>query len=216
MLPYLAQSYFTHQRVDNRRPLVITYIRRPNYYAIFNAGQSQTSQQRFGLGLLWHPLVGTLIQTQSNSAVAAWGTMPTGGQTSVYEADISEATYQVSGWTWTPQWGAADLADGEVEISYPLGTFGYKTLTFNDAGLDVQVTHHGRFIEYIPLLIGPADDLVIEQGRVMLTRTGVTLEITTSKGVSIRTQPTGERCGRYNVIAVQLNASEALTYNIRF
>jgi hypothetical protein len=218
-LPYLARDNFNHQRADDRRPLVITYIRRPDYYAIFNAGHALTSQQRLGLGLLWHPAAGTLLQTQSNSNVAVWGTKPAAvpgiHQPNFYETEATRAAdYQVAGTAWTPKPGAADLAEGEVSISYPLGNRGQKTLLFNDKGLHVQVEHEGEFTEFIPLLKGTDDQLIVEKERVVLTRGEVTLKITTSKGVSIKEQAAGERSGPYDVMVIQLNANDILTYSL--
>jgi len=220
MLPYLVRDNFNHQRADERRPLVITYIRRPDYYAAFNSGRALTAQQRLGLGLLWHPAAGTFLQSQSNSNVAAWGTKPAGNigvsPAGIYENETTKAAYQVGGALWNPQPGAFDLAGGDVQISYPLGDKGNKSLLFSDAGLRVEIEHEGAFTEFIPLLIGAGDKLLVEKDRVTLTRGQVTLEITVSGAVTVREQAAGERSGPYDIIVVQLNAEDKLAYNLSF
>ncbi|MGH9161414.1 MAG: hypothetical protein ACRD2X_15725, partial [Vicinamibacteraceae bacterium] len=84
---------FTHQRMDSRHPLVFTYVRRPSYYAAFNSGERLTEQQRYGLGLVWAPGPGSVLQSQSGSAVAAWGTKGAGRE-QVYEAGDLDAAFR--------------------------------------------------------------------------------------------------------------------------
>jgi hypothetical protein len=67
-LPYLARNRFTHQRVDDRNPMNSTFVRRLGYYAAFNAGAKVSAMQRYGLGLLWNPEMGAVLQTQSGNA----------------------------------------------------------------------------------------------------------------------------------------------------
>ena len=76
----LAYWEFAHQLMDSRRPQVFTYIRRPLYYAAFNSGPQLARQQRYGLGLLWSEKTGAVLQSQTGSATAAWGTMAEGAE----------------------------------------------------------------------------------------------------------------------------------------
>ncbi len=84
-LPYLARTRFVHQRVDDRVATSFTFVRRPGYYAIWNAGAKPVEQTRLGLGLVWHPSLGTVLQSQTGSATGAWGTAAE-GQDQVFEA----------------------------------------------------------------------------------------------------------------------------------
>ena len=214
LLPYLASDRFTHQRADSRHPLVLTYVRRPRYYAAFNAGAKQRDQQRFGLGLVWHPEAGGLLKSQSRSNTAAWGTKAA-GQPLVYEASIPSAAYEVAGAAWMPRPGASDLPLGDVTIRYPLLARGTKTVTFHDDAIEVRVEHEGAFTEYIPLLVAPEDRLRIEDGRAVLTRGDVSVAVEILEGVAaMRTLPPGERVGRYQIVTLVLDAGGTLGYRL--
>src|SRR5439155_20219680 len=63
MLPYVARDRFIHQRVDSRKPAVFTFVRRPAYYAAFATGPQITPQQRLGLGIVWSPTTGAVLQS---------------------------------------------------------------------------------------------------------------------------------------------------------
>jgi hypothetical protein len=95
ILPYIARDHFIHQRTDSRHPVAFTFIRRPTYYAAFNTGTILSPQQRYGLGLLWHPQAGTILQSQTNTDNAAWGTV---ANDTLYEATDVNATFQF----WKP------------------------------------------------------------------------------------------------------------------
>ncbi|MDP6039983.1 MAG: hypothetical protein QGG64_15635, partial [Candidatus Latescibacteria bacterium] len=72
-LPYLARDRFTHFRMDHRTAVQFVFVRRPGYYAVFNSGEIIHTIQKYGFGLLWHPRLGSLLQTQSQEA-GPWGT----------------------------------------------------------------------------------------------------------------------------------------------
>ena len=214
LLPYLASHYFNHQRADSRYPLVLTYIRRPGYYAIFNAGQARSEHQRFGIGIVWHDEAGGFVQTQSRSHVTAWGTRGA-GSTSLYEVSIPEASYTVGGFSWPPRPGATQMPGGDVTIQYPLGENGEKTLQFGDEAIEVSVQHPGSFVELIPLLVAPGDDLSIEQTRAVLKRGDISFVVEASLGIKgMQTLPSRERVGRYEVVTLQLAAEDALRYRV--
>ena len=164
LIPAVARQNFTHQRMDSRHPAVFTYIRRPGYYAAFNSGKQITRQQRLGLGLLWTPTAGTLLQSQTNSADAAWGTrLPNSEQ--VFEAAALDAAYS----TGAPSPGARDLKGNVVTIDYPLGSSGKKRVVFERDAIRVTVDHPGDFTEQIPSLgtglqLHPAPASVTESG----------------------------------------------------
>jgi hypothetical protein len=119
-LPYLKSENFTEVRSDRRNETTYAFVRRPAYYAIFNAGKIITDQQRYGLGLIWNPITGTILQSQSKSDLAAWGTR-TINSAQVYEASDVMATYYSNGQKWKPAPGINPL-EGSLSLSYPLGS----------------------------------------------------------------------------------------------
>lgn len=168
-LPYLQRDRFTHQRVDARSPMVFTFVRRPTYYAAFNAGDVVTEQQRYGLGLLWAPGAGTFIQSQSAGVESAWGTRGA-DSTLVYEARDFPSTFHVGERAVAPVAGNRDLPDGVLRASYPLGSAGSKSVRFEEASVAVEVNHAAPFVEQIPLLIAGSDRVEQEPGRVEVRR----------------------------------------------
>jgi hypothetical protein len=138
LIPLNTRADFTHQRMDKRHPIVFTYIRRPAYYAAFNSGKRITRQQRLGLGLLWTPSSGAILQNQTASADAAWGTRAPGAE-QVYEAADLPATF-------------SDLDAPTLTITYPLGSAGKKTIVFLPDAIRVTIHHPGDFTEQIPAL----------------------------------------------------------------
>ena len=154
-LPYLARDRFVHQRRDSRHPVVFTYVRRPTYYAAFNGGVILSDQQRYGLGLVWHPAMGAVLQSQTGTDDGAWGTVASG---KLYEASGLTPAFAMDGQVVDAQVGVRDLPDGVLTVTYPLGEQGEKIVTFLDAGIEVSVQHSGPFEEWIPLLKG--DDLL--------------------------------------------------------
>ncbi len=152
-LPYLARDRFIHQRIDSRAPAVFTYIRRPSYYAAFNAGPIFREQQRLGVGVIWLPGVGTVLQSQTNSDDHAWGTRAADGK-QVYEASELTAAFQINGKDVVPAVGNKDLPHGTLTITYKLGDRGRKTIVFDENSINVIVDHAGKFTEQVPLLAG--------------------------------------------------------------
>jgi hypothetical protein len=213
-LPYLARERFNHQRVDDRRDPkpVYTFVRRPSYYAAFNTG-NQKSEQRLGLGLLWSPQLGALVQSQTGSDTHAWGTRA--GE-KLYEAQSLPAKFS-SGATEIPtQVGARDLPEGDLVASYDLGsTAATKQVRFFDDHIEVTVTHPGEFREQIPLLILPDDKLTAEGSTVTLRRNAGVLAITTDNTVQITSDQTRTRVGPYHVAGVVLKARDRLSYTMR-
>lgn len=153
-LPILRADRFVHQRVDDRNPLVYTFVRRPAYYAAFNdVIQLGGRAPRNGLGLLWSPASGAFLQSQGASDTHSWGTR-SGSRQRVHEAAPLTTEYRFAGHPapWKPSPGTIDLPDGSFSISYPLGDRGRKTLHFTDDGVTVEVIHPGSFTEVLPLL----------------------------------------------------------------
>lgn len=177
-LPWLVSERFNHQRVDDRHPFEATYIRRPGYYAIFNAGDIGRDSHRFGLGLLWSPEHGVLLQSQSRSEEAAWGTILEDHEIT-WEGDSLSVQYTVEGRSWVPQPGAGDIPEGVMAIDYPLGSpsgesgyIGFKEITFADSSIEVDIRHRGSFTEVLPLIRQPGDELILSKEKVVLIRNG--------------------------------------------
>jgi hypothetical protein len=145
LIPVSSRSQFIHQRADSREHAVFTFIRQPGYYAAFNSGKQITKQQRLGLGLLWSPDAGVLLQSQTNSADQAWGTRAA-GMPQVYEAGDVIATFS----TGAVRAGARDLDARSLTVEYPLGERGRKRVAFTSEGITVTIDHPGEFTEQIP------------------------------------------------------------------
>ena len=180
---------FTHQRVDSRQPTTYTFVRRPAYYATFTTGPSSTAQQRFGLGLLWTPEAGTMIQSQSSGIGTAWGTR---ADSLVYEAGTITASFASGTQAVSLSPGNRDLPDGVLRASYSLGASGTKVVAFDDAGIHVDVQHVRAFTEQVPLLLLPSDSLERGPGRLVLHRGASALTIRWMPATAAVVTPTEE------------------------
>jgi len=214
LLPYLKRS-FIHQRMDQRERLIFTFVRQPVYYAIFNSGPHLTDQQRYGLGLLWHPEMGTLIQTQTGTSNAAWGTV-LGQNATVYEADSLNVEFSVDGSAIISEAGNRDLPLGELTIKYDFPDQGEKILKFAGCQLTVQIQHSGPFREQIPLLVGENDVLKVNAGLVALTRGPRVFSITFDPQVRAETQETGLKVGPRRVVTLTVQTRNDLKYVLSF
>jgi hypothetical protein len=212
-LPYFRPS-FTHQRMDARERLIFTFVRRPGYYAIFNSGPHLTSQQRLGLGLVWNPEIGSLLQSQTGTDDGAWGTF-IGDRRSVYEADSLDADFRIDGKLVNPLAGNHDLAPGTFSVKYRFSDQGDKTITFGDQVI-IEVHHSGPLRENIPLLVGPDDKLEVKPGEILLTRAGKTFAIRFDSQMKTATVETGLKVGPRRVVTVQLQSLNDLSYRLDF
>lgn len=210
MLP-VWKAPFLHQRMDSREPVVFTYVRQPAYYAAFNSGRQLTEQQRYGLGLFWVPEAGALLQNQTGSDRAAWGTAPARAE-EVYEAATLSAVFEVGGQAVTLQPGNRDLPSGALEVRYPLGTQGDKTLRFDAQALHVDVRHTGAFREQIPLLLAPGEKIALTRGGATLTRGGRRIAVRFDPAARPDTAETGLSVGPLRVVVLTLNAHDRLAY----
>lgn len=213
-LPYLAREQFNHQRIDGRREPrpTYTYVRRPSYYAAFNTG-NQKSEQRLGLGLLWHPKLGALLQSQTGSDTHAWGTL---AADRLYEAQSIPARFTVAGGESPSEPGARDLPDGDLVVSYDLGTASAsKQVRFLADRIEVVVTHPGEFREQIPLLLLPDDKRTAEGSMATLRRGEGKLSITSDSAVQITADQGRAKIGPYRLAGVILPARDKLAYTIR-
>lgn len=212
-LPYLAKDRFTHFRMDDRIAVHHTFVRRPSYYAVFNAGEMIAEIQRYGLGLLWHPKMGSVLQTQSREH-GPWGTASVDGE--IYEASSFDAKIAVDSNVFDPTPGQHNLSDSEVIFEYALGVVGQKTVRFDEAEIAVTVAYEGRFIEHLPLLVQAGDELTSENGQIRLQRSGSVMVISFDSRVDIDIKPTDMAHGPFELKRVEVSAQDHVQYHIVF
>lgn len=217
-LPYIAESQFIQQNVDARRPLQFTYVRHPSYYATLNTGNILTSQQRYGLGNLWNPAMGAVMQTQSGSDNAAWGTRAAGAAR-VYEASSVSASFNLNGSGIVTQAGSRRLASGTLAATYTMGSGRSKTVSFDSTGITVNVTHPGNFSEEFPLLLRGSEVININNttGSATLSRNGTSMVISWGPGKSASVvNPNIASFGGHNLRTLVVNSTDSLSYRIEF
>ncbi len=228
-LPYLASDNFIHQRVDDLTHFEVTFVRKPTYYAAFSAGEQEREKQRFGLGLLWNPVAGTLFQSQSESEDAAWGTMMHTQISLPWESLPVEASYTLDGVPFEPVAGVGDLEQGVLEIAYPLGStgrlsgIGEKILRFEEDVITIEVAHQGDFTEILPLVVRDISDIHVnhERGVIQTIQRGrfgyeqLRIEIANPEDVeSIFVRNARSLGADMNVQPVHIIANGSLTYTI--
>ena len=214
LLPY-QRPQFIHQRMDDRERLVFTFVRQPDYYAIFNSGPHLTNQQRYGLGLIWNPQMGSVVQSQTGTNNASWGTV-LGQNPGVFENDTLNAEFSLDGKTFSPLSGKRDLQPGVLTVKYSFSDQGEKILTFAPRQLTVEIDHSGPLREQIPLLVGIDDKLELAPGKVALTRGSKTFSITFDPQVQAEKIETELTVGPRKVVTVSLHSRNSLTYRMGF
>jgi hypothetical protein len=134
LLRPVNENSFVEQLKDTREPITFTYIRRPGYYAAFAAApKTITKQQRLGLTFVWTPNNGVLLQSQTNSTEAAWGTW-LGGELPVEGTGLD-----------------AEYMDGNTHVRYPLPGGGSKHVIFAPDHIQVSIEHDGQIVERVPV-----------------------------------------------------------------
>jgi hypothetical protein len=212
-LRHQVETRFTHQRTDARKTVVFSYVRRPTYYAAFTAGQTSTAQQRYGLGLLWIPQAGSVLQSQTGGLGTAWGTRPA-DTTLVYEATGFRTAFGVRDSIVALVPGNRDLPRGDYRVEYGLGDKGRKTVVFREHGVHVAVEHAGAFVEQFPLLMLPSDVLKAPPGLVELRRDATRVVLRWTPATNAKVEWTEERSGERRVVSVAIPAAGALTYDL--
>ncbi|NII29080.1 hypothetical protein HB364_28635 [Pseudoflavitalea sp. X16] len=211
-LPYIKSNRFIHQKMDSRHPTVFTYVRQPGYYASFNSGPLLKPQQRYGIGLLWHPEAGSFLQSQTDTDDAAWGTKPEGGR--LYEADTLDALFLINNKAIHPTPGGHDLKTGMLAVSYKLGATGKKSIVFRDKAIEVAIQHPGPFKEYIPLLLNSTDSALISSpGKVTLRKPGGTIYVLYDAAAKAVLKETTLKSGLQRVVVLCIESSDQLGYS---
>jgi hypothetical protein len=214
-LPYLKSEQFTSVRSDRRNNTEHAFLRRPSYYAIFNSGKIITDLQRYGLGLIWNPSMGTVFQSQSNSDIAAWGTKASANP-KVYEASDVVATFMVNAQPWKPAPGINPV-EGQFSVSYPLGAAGSKAIRFDQDVITVQVDHKDSFTEVLPLLVDQNTTLDISDQRIKLQnkKGTLTIDLETPARITKRADAIDTRGGKPCQV-IEIQANDHLKYSLKF
>jgi hypothetical protein len=214
-LPYLKKEDFIHIRKDDRSETSYAYVRRPDYYAIFNSGKMLTRQQRYGLGLVWNPSMGTVIQSQSGSDEADYGTRAEGDE-KTYEASDVFAQIKVNGQIWEPAIGKNDLMGSDFEISYELGKLGKKVISFGEDRLSVKIEHTGKFFETLPILKSSHDSLRWDKNQIMLQNANGAMLIKFKNSSAVNTSLIETVLFDKVCYGFRIRAEEKLEYEIGF
>jgi len=214
-LPYFRESDFIHLRFDKRSETKYVYVKTPAYYTTFNYGNIVTKQQRFGLGLVWTPKMGTFFQSQSRTDEAAFGTMAH-GESQVYEAKdlLAKLQYKDAGFEQTE--AIADLEGGKLEITYGLGKRGEKRIVFDKDKIFVSVAHSGKFTEYLPILISDTDELSLGKRRISIDNPQTALVITLKGASTVAQEEFPADLNAKNCRVIKLSAEGSLSYEITF
>ncbi len=207
LVPHVARDRFIHQRVDSRFPLQYTYVRRPGYYAAITTGERVRPSQRYGLSVVWTPDRGAVMQSQMSGGADAWGTRPPEGDLP-HEAGSLETKFAIDDVSVEPEPGARDLPDGTLEMTWPLGDAGQKTVTFADDAIEVHVSYEGAFTEQLPLLV--AEEPQFEGGKIIVD--GRTLVEVGEQAIEVAA--TNTRVGDSRLWAVSIDAIDEMNYRI--
>jgi hypothetical protein len=207
-LPYLEKDSFVKLMHDERSETDYAFIRTPEYYATFNSGKIITEQQRYGLGILWTPKLGTIFQSQSRTNEAAWGTLAM-DSVQVYEArDVLPELYLEE--------MEAGKSFKSSEISYALGKNGNKTITFNANNIKVQVSHSGFFKEILPVVVSTDDVISVNGGQIKIETKSGTFVITTSEKEGILLKEFESDLEHKTCKIVEISAKNKLSYEFVF
>ncbi len=228
MLPYNAKDYFTQQRSDAN--YTFSFVKRPEYYAVFNDGPYQVSSQSFGLGAFWTPEGGTFMLNVGETKDAGsgdklklkntnWGTKRfetkrTMDYYRVYENGSVTMEYSRNGERYYPSGAITELDPGDLTVSYPLGSYGDKAVTFTDDGIDVHITHTGKFQECFPIMMRAEDKVEMFSNQFRIVRGRAVFEITFDKDVEFdlhEREYTNQRATLYQLTA---DAYDEVSYTI--
>ncbi len=210
-LPYLKNNRFIHFRHDVRNETSYSFIRKPRYYAIFNSGRIIAGQQRFGLGLIWNQEAGTVLQSQSRTDLAAYGTtIP--GMEGVYESSDLFPDFFVDGKPWIPEGGNQNPEGSVFEVRYALGDQGKKELIFGRDKILIRVEHPGEFSEILPLLARTDEPPAMSTRRILLGNMAIDI----SGAEDIKTTWFDTDLNEKNCNVIEIRASGNLTYEIYF
>ena len=214
-LPCLSETRFTRIWHDSRSQTTYTFIRRPGYFVAFNSGKIITDQNRYGLGIVWSPTLGTIMQSQSRSSNAAWGTRKEGDE-NVSESDDLNALIFVNGKKFVPAEGKNNPDAADLKIEYGLGGGGTKTLVFREEEIQVIIRKPGKFIEFVPLLVSEKNVVSYNQTGIGLAKgmNSVSVELKNVRDITFETVPSDLKIKECSVFAI--SAQDRLEYTFKF
>jgi hypothetical protein len=215
-LPPLAEKSFNRQAFDTRRSWAFTFIKRPGYYAAFTSGKPQ-ARQTFGLGLLWHPEMGTLVQGVAGTPFVC-GTLAADGKAPSESSNVA-ASLGIGGKSLTPSQGWKDLPAGDLRASYPLEGSGTKNVTFAEDRITIAVERPGAISEWLPLVLRESDQVRIDPDAVRITRDAATFTIRLHEGVKAtmgESAPVSADLPRRKRILLKLDANDRLGFVMEF
>jgi hypothetical protein len=114
-----------------------------------------------------------------------------------------------------PAVGFGDIAQGDMEMKYDLGTEGDKSVRFVEDGLSVVIRHPEPFEEHIPLMVAPEDHIAVDKGQVTLTRGNAVLIIGFDEEATAALVPKKHTVRQYRMHMLTLAASGTLTYTMK-
>jgi len=207
-LPYLRDSSFIKLMHDERSETSYAFIRTPKYYATFNSGKIITSQQRYGIGLIWTPGYGTVFQSQSKTDEASWGTKAI-DSLQVYEASDLMAEIM-------PLPSESNMPFRVTAFSYDLAKNGKKKVTFAEDNIRVEVNHSGAFTEILPVLLSGDDVISIDSGQILIETPGGSLMIISSEKNGIVTKAFETDLANKKCKVIEISARDRLVYQFVF
>lgn len=188
---------------------------RAGYYATFAFGEACVEKQRYGLGLVSTPRLGAVLQNQSGSATAVWGTRAENAQ-QTYESSRFDAELVGVSRETSDSPGIHRLDSSTLRVRYALGEQGRKTVTFDARGIEIAVEHQGAFSEFFPLLVAPDAKIeLIANGAVLRAPTG-SVEIRCDSPVRVESSDTAIAVGRKRVRTLRFDAADRLTCGVKF
>lgn len=207
-LPYLQHSSFVKLKYDERSETSYAFVRTPKYYATFNSGKIITDQQRYGLGLIWTPQLGTVFQSQSKTDKASWGTKAM-DSLQVYEAGdlIPETMFDQL---------EPNAQFKESTLSYSLDENGKKMIIFDDDKIRVKVNHSRSFTEILPMLISDDDSISIGGGQIEIETSSGSLLINASENDGIVTKDFEADLLNKKCKVIEISAEGRLIYDFVF
>jgi hypothetical protein len=222
LLPVNARDHFTQQRRDSRQNVVFTFARRPAYYAAFTTGRIITAQQRYGLGLLWTPKLGAVLQSQTGpdkkqtgTDTAAWGAQPAGANAVSESADVNASFSLDKTPLPEPAIGIHELPPGEIAARYALSGGGEKTVTFGEDAIRVVVRRPGEFSEILPFLVPPDGRLIPASGSVTLETPRGSFHLTFGPSATATISEPSTSVLKKRLVVVTLRTRDELNYTLQ-
>jgi len=206
---------FVHQRFDTRNHTVYTYVRTEQYYAAFNSGKQLRRQQRYGLGLVWNPETGTVLQTQTGDTTAAWG-MRTQAENLPVEADDLPVHFFMDDQPVSLQAGNHDLSGEVLSLIYDLESEGTKQVEFLQDRIRVSIAYPGTFYEFVPLLVPDDKLLLMQSNKVILPEIHGDATVTFENNTPPEIIPTQIEIGDKKIICLKFKSEHELVYEVGF